>query len=354
MNPDTINSNKEKLKEALQGKSIADYPPTMEEYLKAVNRGSPSSAPGRDGIQYGALQLLGFGTHKCINNLISRWWTKRKLPKILAYVEICSIHKKGDKLNLFNKRGIGLVSKIVLIMEAVLLERISAALARAGTRSLAQGGATTGVSPMDTVAALINVIVDAHRKELDLFLAEYDLQKFFDSIPLRAFRDAHFFFGFDDNTIELVGIFWSGFQGAARTKYGVTKVFLILIGNIQGLGGSPIRSALVLDMFLIQLQKSGLGYVVASDFSSTPETPSDRWFTKVYAIAWIDDIWLIARSFKELKEMHTLYLRFANYYGLTFVTEKCHIYSLLHTEAAISWELQVCRYTTDPSLQKGY
>lgn len=341
LDPDLIESNRRKLNEALQGRSIADQVPTMEEYLRAVNKGTPSSAPGRDGIQYGALQLLGYGTHKCINNLIGTWWRKRKLPKILAYVEVCSIHKKGDKLNLFNKRGIGLVSKIVLIMETVLLERISTALAKAGTRSHAQGGATTGVGPMDTVAALINVISDAYRKELDLFLAEYDLQKFFDSIPQRAFRDAHCFFGFDKNTVDLVAIFWSGFKGAARTKYGVTGLFLILIGNIQGLGGSPMRSALVLDMFLIQLQRSGLGYVVASDYANTPETQSDTWFVRVYAIAWIDDIWLIARTFKELQMMHKMYLNFVNYYSLSFVTDKCHIYSLLHTAEATNWELRV-------------
>jgi len=138
-----------------------------------------------------------------------------------------------------NKRGIRLVSKLVLIMEMCLINHMAAALEKAGTRSKAQGGARSGISTMDPVVAITNVIAQAKRRGLDFYLGEYNLYKFFDMIPGRAFLDAFTFFSFDEHEIRLVRLFWEGFTASARTKYGRTNRFPVGVGNIQGLGGSP-------------------------------------------------------------------------------------------------------------------
>jgi hypothetical protein len=50
-------------------------------------------------------------------------------------------------------------------------------------------------------------------------MAEFDLFKFFNQIPWKAFEDTHAFFGFDEDTIALARLFWMNFQGRARSRY---------------------------------------------------------------------------------------------------------------------------------------
>ena len=251
MHEPTMAKNKERLEAALFGVSIAAVLPSVEEVIMAIDKNDPNSAGGEDLIQYRALQLMSFHTKRALAGLLGLWWVDKAIHESKHKVEICSLHKKGDRMDLRNKRGIGLVSKLVLIMEMVLITRMTNALHKAGTRSKAQGGATPGVQTMDTVAAIINVISKAYREKSPLFMAKFDIFKFFDVISWKAFENAHLFFSFDKNTIDLARLFWTNFKGVARSRFGRSKNFDIKVGNIQGLARSPFHSCLVLDMFLL-------------------------------------------------------------------------------------------------------
>lgn len=329
MRNEIIASNRAKLQEATNGKSIVEMPPTLEEYMSVIREGDPTSSGGPDQIQYGILTKLSVGTHLAIVGLLGTWWRTRSLPEILRLVEICSLHKRGDRMDLINKRGIGLVCKLVLIMETVLLNRISKALDKAGTRSMAQGGTHKGVHTGDVIVTLVNVIHNAKRTNKPLHLVEFDLFKFFDRIPHRGFVDAHEFFGFDKDTIKMASLFWEDFVGIARSRFGHSDPFPILIGNIQGLAGSPSRSGLFLDMLLCQLERENFGYRFATDnYYSDKEHPVDNNVTNIYAVAWIDDITLMEQDFERLEKAVERYNNFVNYYGLRFVPGKCKHYCI--------------------------
>jgi hypothetical protein len=327
MDDNTIQDNESKLLKALDGRDIGEETPTFDEYFDAVSRGEPTSSPGIDGVQYGVLQYLSYGVHKVIHGMICAWWRKRDLPNKLRVVEICSLHKKGDRLNLFNKRGIGLVSKFILIMETILLRRIAEALDKAGTRSKAQGGATKGIQVTDTILTLVNVVSHARRRGKPLHIVEFDLYKFFDSIPHRAFEDAFLFFGFNKLVIELSRLFWENFWGQARTKYGSTKRFRVGVGNIQGLVGSPLRSSLVLDMLLLLLERRLHGYRFCSDaFGANREHELDEILLLIYAIAWVDDIWLMDEDYTKISAAVRMFNDFVTHYNMKCVADKCHHY----------------------------
>lgn len=329
MDPTTISRNKEKLEKATKGISIAAAAPSLEEYLNIIKKGGPTSSGGHDQIQYGVLSKLSTGTHLAIVGMIGSWWRTKSLPAVLRLVEICSLHKRGDRMDLVNKRGIGLVCKLVLIMETVLLNRISAALENAGTRSLAQGGAKKGVHTSDVIATLVNVIHNAKRNNRPLHLVEFDLFKFFDSIPHEGFVDAHKYFGFDDDTIKLASLYWENFVGKARSRFGLSEAFPIKIGNIQGLAGSPSRSGLFLDMMLCSLERDNFGYRFTTDNHYTVrEHPLDYYTTNVYAVAWVDDITLVEQDYDRLIRAVERYNTFINYYGMKFVPGKCKCYSI--------------------------
>lgn len=334
MDPTIIAENKTKLQQATGGKSIASESPSLEEYMKVVNDGSASSSGGPDRIQYGLLKKLSLGTHQAIVGLVGVWWRTKSLPEILRLVEFCSLHKRGDRLDLFNKRGIGLVSKLVLIFETILLNRVSEALDKAGTRSRAQGGAKKGVHTIDVVATTVNVMHHALRNEKILHMVEFDLLKFFDRIPHRAFWDAFFFFGFDEETIIIASLFWRNFVGKARTRFGYSQVFPILIGNIQGLAGSPSRSGYVLDMILITIERKLHGYRFTTDrYHGDREHELDDNAILIYATAWVDDVTLIDEDFDRIKQAVLLFSTFINYYTMRFVPEKCKHYVVNDTNS---------------------
>lgn len=329
LNPAVIAHNKTKLIEATGGLSVSQEAPSLEEYYQIIKSGDPNSSGGPDLIQYGVLTKLSVGSHLAIVGLIGTWWRTRSLPSILRLVEVCSLHKRGDRMDLLNKRGIGLVCKLILIIETVLLNRVSKALDRADTRSRAQGGARKGVHTGDVIATLVNVIHHAKRSGKPLHIVEFDLFKFFDRIPHRAFEDAYRFFGFDEDTIKLAGLFWKDFVGIARSRFGHSNKFPINIGNIQGLAGSPSRSGLVLDMMLCLLERRDYGYRFTTDnFYTTREHPLDHTVANIYAVAWVDDITLLEDNFGRLVEAVSIYSKFANFYGLRFVTDKCKHYSI--------------------------
>lgn len=332
--PQVILSNREKLMKATKGVSLVQNPPSLQEYYDIVKSGDPNSSGGPDLIQYGILSKLSIGTHQAILGLISAWWRTKELPPSLRIVEVCSLHKKGDRTDLINKRGVGLVSKLILIMETVLLNRINRALDIAGTRSLAQGGARKGVNTSDVIVTLVNVIHHATRNNQPLHLVELDLFKFFDRIPHRAFVDAHHYFGFDDNTIAMASLFWENFVGVARSRFGLSDIFPINIGNIQGLAGSPSRSSLVLDMLLCMLQRKNYGYKYTTDNHYTDrEIELDHQVTNIYAVSWIDDITLIESDLGRMEEMLKLYSDFINFYGMKLVPDKCKHYFINYDDS---------------------
>lgn len=329
MDPGVMNNNRMKLQEATKGVSVVESPLTLDEYMQIIREGDPVSSGGPDQIQYGILTKLSMGTHLAILGLLGTWWRTRSLPDTLRLVEICSLHKRGDRMDLVNKRGIGLVCKLVLIMETVLLNRISKALEKAGTRSLAQGGTHKDVHTGDVIVTLVNVIHNAKRTNKPLHLVEFDLFKFFDRIPHRGFADAHTFFGFDEDTIKMASLFWTNFVGIARSRFGHSDPFPISIGNIQGLAGSPNRSGLFLDMMLCLLECENFGYRFATNnYYFNKKHVIDDSATNIYAVAWIDDITLMEQDFGRLERAVERYNSFINYYGLRFVPEKCKHYSI--------------------------
>lgn len=78
MNSEVLRENKEKLNRATGGASIVAEPPSIEEYMEAVNNGDPMSTGGKDGIQYGVLQKLSMPTHMAINGMDTQLQAQRK------------------------------------------------------------------------------------------------------------------------------------------------------------------------------------------------------------------------------------------------------------------------------------
>jgi hypothetical protein len=70
-------------------------------------------------IKYGEDELL---IH--ISTLIHKIWAEEKMPEEWSTAAICPIHKKGNKMDCNNYRGIALLSVVYKAMSALTANRL--------------------------------------------------------------------------------------------------------------------------------------------------------------------------------------------------------------------------------------
>jgi hypothetical protein len=81
-------------------------------------------APGSDQIPAELIQAGGETLHSEIHKLIMLIWNKEELPHQWKESIVVPIHKKGDKTDCSNYRGISLLSTSCKILSNILLSRL--------------------------------------------------------------------------------------------------------------------------------------------------------------------------------------------------------------------------------------
>jgi hypothetical protein len=100
-------------------------PPTLEEVKKQIKAIKKNGAPGVDNItgemiKYGGDELL-----KYVFALIYKIWHEEKMPEQRSTAVICSIHKKGSKMDCNNYRGIMLLSIVYKVMSTLTANKLA-------------------------------------------------------------------------------------------------------------------------------------------------------------------------------------------------------------------------------------
>jgi len=96
---------------------------SLDETLRAINRLKNWKAAGSDGIPAELIKYGGLELHKTIYELCSRIWNEEIIPEEWNKAIVIPIHKKGDKMNCKNYRGISLLNT-VKVFSKILLGRL--------------------------------------------------------------------------------------------------------------------------------------------------------------------------------------------------------------------------------------
>jgi hypothetical protein len=102
----------------------SEHNPTAEEVRNSLITLKNNKAPGADNIP---AELLKYGGNKVIKNihdLVTLVWEKEQMPKDWRKSIIFPIHKKGDKLNCANYRGIALVCTVYKVFTNIICRRL--------------------------------------------------------------------------------------------------------------------------------------------------------------------------------------------------------------------------------------
>jgi hypothetical protein len=99
--------------------------PSRLEAEIAIAKLKKYKSPGSDQIPAELIQTGGEMLLSAIHKLINSIWNKEELPDQWKAAIIVSVHKKGDKTDCNNYRGISLLSTSYKILSNILLSRLS-------------------------------------------------------------------------------------------------------------------------------------------------------------------------------------------------------------------------------------
>ncbi|KAL4112678.1 hypothetical protein QTP88_016423 [Uroleucon formosanum] len=99
---------------------------TLEEVKIAINSLKNWKAQGSNDIPAELIKYSGEEMHKVIFKICQRTWEEEQMPEDWKKALIIPIHKKGDKTECGNYRGISLLNSAYKVFSKVLLNHISA------------------------------------------------------------------------------------------------------------------------------------------------------------------------------------------------------------------------------------
>jgi hypothetical protein len=101
-----------------------DMEVTVDEISKAINQLRRDKAPGVCNITAELLRDTGMSTKVWLHRVISTVWEQENIPQDWKKAIIIPIHKKGDRKECGNSRGISLLSVPGKVLTRVILNRI--------------------------------------------------------------------------------------------------------------------------------------------------------------------------------------------------------------------------------------
>lgn len=99
-------------------------PPTLEEVQKAIHSLKNNKSAGSDGIPAELLKAAGTNFNSTFHQLLYKIWNAENMPEEWNHSIICPIHKKGDKNECSNYRGISLLNIAYKVFAFILCERL--------------------------------------------------------------------------------------------------------------------------------------------------------------------------------------------------------------------------------------
>lgn len=219
--------------------------PTFEEFLTSVRKLKSNKAPGIDGIP--AELIIQGGDHflKQLYRLMLTIWRTEQLPEEWKVAIVCPIHKKGDRLQCKNYRGISLLCCAYKIFSNILLVK----MARYSEEIIGeyQCGFRPNRSTTDQTFALRMVLSKCWEYNRDIHQLFVDFRAAYDSIDRERLWSAMAWLGIPPKLVSLCRMTVAESQCRVRVERSLSESFHVSSGVRQGDGLSPVLFNLALE-----------------------------------------------------------------------------------------------------------
>ena len=309
--------------------------PTEEEIATAMKAMANAKAVGPDGLPAELLKL-GLQQDRTIlrelHRLTTLIWRQGKVPRQWKDAVITVLHKKGDKTECGNYRGILLVSHAGKVLLKVVARRLSAYCEAKGLLPEEQCGFRPDRSTTDMMFVVRRLQEVGRKAGVSLHMCFVDLQKAYDTVVRTLLWQVLTRIGVPPQMIAVIRQFHDGMRACVRPDDGVcSDWFEVKQGLRQGCVLSPllfnIFFAAVLNVVLQRFSEepailAELVHLKEPSTSMGPEPAMDYVRRAVWGMLYADDACIVSRSPQGLAKMMEVIVEVCRAFGLTVSAKK--------------------------------
>ena len=228
-------------------------PPTQEEIHHHIKRLKNGKTSGEDGIIAELLKSLGPQSLQEITHIIQEIWQTEKLPNEWKCALIHPLHKKGDKSDVNNYRGISLLPVPYKILSACLLQRTQEQIEPLIGEY--QAGFRPHRSCIEQIFNLKSTLKFRAIRNLPTICTFVDFHKAYDSIDRQSLFNILEEYNLDPKTNRLIQQTLTDTTSKIKFAGEISQPFPIKTGVRQGDGLSPLLFNIVLDKVIKEWEK---------------------------------------------------------------------------------------------------
>lgn len=265
---------------------------TIVELEEAFSRCKSGKAPGMDHISNDFIKAMPGSCRDYILNLFNKILDSEKIPELWGKVIITMIHKKGDKNDPTNYRGIALVNCLTKLFTSILNRRLSRWAEMVGVLPNCQTGFREDRSCLDNIF-VVNTTVQFQLRlgSRSVYCLYVDFCRAFDSVSHSLLWNKIHGLGVGGRFIRTVGSLYEQASLQVRSGGVLSDTFHITEGVLQGEMLSPLLFILFLHDVETYFRERNL------------YGPSINGFTDLLMMLYADDVILLASTPKMMRKM---------------------------------------------------
>ena len=309
--------------------------PTEEEIGTAMKAMANAKEVGPDGLPAELLKLELQQDRTILlelHRLIILIWRQGKVPQQWKDAAITILHKKDDKTECGNYRGISLVSHAGKVVLKVVARRLSAHCEARGLLPEEQCGFRSDRSTMDMMFVVRRLPEVRRKAGVSLHMCFIDLQKAYDTVDRTLMWQVLTRIGVPPQMIAVIRQFLYGMRACVRPDDGIfSDWFEVDQGLRQGCVLSPLLFntlfAAVLNVVLQRFSEepailAELVHLKDSSTSMRPEPAMDYVRRAVWGMLYANDACIVSRSSQGLAKMVEVIVEICRVFSLTLPAKK--------------------------------
>jgi len=185
-------------------------------------------------------------------------WHEEQMPSSWKEAMIIPLHKKGDKTDGCNYRGISLLNTAYKVLSKVLLSRLIPYAEECLGEY--QCGFRKGKSTVEQLSIIGQIIEKKYKYRQDFWQIFVDFRKAYDSIHRESLYNIMEEFGIPNKLVTLTKMFMEGKKYQVRVDSTLSEAFTVETSLKQGNALSPLLFNLTLEkaVTMMQVEASGI------------------------------------------------------------------------------------------------
>lgn len=286
-------------------------PPKLEEVRTAINELKNNKASGENFITAEIWKNASLKTIINLHREIVKIWNNEQLPEEWKVAIIHPLHKKGDKTNPDNYRGISLLDCTYKILSRIIYNRIKDQLEK--ELGEYQGGFRPWRSCPDQILTLKLIISYFKARNRQLIMSFIDFKKAYDCIHRKSLLKILRNFGLHPKLVKMIELTLTDTKSKVKFRSEISDPFKVRTGLRQGDGLSPL------------LFNCALEYIMRQWFQQNKANIKIGRKIEFSCLGFADDLALLSNSLAEARSQLESLEKLAGKIGLKISYEKTKI-----------------------------